>query len=407
MSDIKPRIHIIGAGFSGLSVAYLLAQHKMFDITVFEQNSHIGGMIQSSVKDGILVERAANSILCTEETINFLNEIGVKSVSPLPTAKKRFFFRDGLTRWPLTALETMGLIPRVLFHLITRKSFLKFNPQETVADWSQKYFGKSFTQYLISPGLQGIYALPAHQLNAQSILGQILQPKKEKYKGIVSGQNGMMDVVQSLEKKCLSSGVKIVTNHIYDFSTPYDFVIVATSAKDAAKTIMLQNKFLGAELEKIKMNNVLSVTCKVIRSNRPQGFGCLIPENANTKCLGVLFNSDIFENRSQSEASSETYIFSQQEAANINALNPDALKAYMEKTRQAIFQTESPIQQVYTSYWPNGLPIYDHVLANFQSQFVAPENNIYLHGNYVAGIGLSKIIKNSYFISNSIVKAKS
>ncbi len=407
MSDIKPRIHIVGAGFSGLSVAYLLAQHKRFDITVFEQNSHIGGMIQSSVKDGILVERAANSILCTEETINFLNEIGVKSVSPLPTAKKRFFFRDGLTRWPLTALETMGLIPRVLFHLITRKSFLKFNPQETVADWSQKYFGKAFTQYLISPGLQGIYALPANQLNAQNILGQILQPKKEKYKGIVSGQNGMMDVVQSLEKKCLSSGVKIVTNHIYDFSTPYDFVILATSAQDAARTIMLQNKFLGAELEKIKMNNVLSVTCKVSRSNRPQGFGCLIPENTDTKCLGVLFNSDIFENRSQSEASSETYIFSQQEAANINALNPDALKTYMEKTRQAIFQTESPIQQVYTSYWPNGLPIYDHVLANFQSQFVVPENNIYLHGNYVAGIGLSKIIKNSYFISNSIVKAQS
>jgi oxygen-dependent protoporphyrinogen oxidase len=402
MTSSKPRIHIVGAGFSGLSVAYLLARHKMFDITVFEQNAQVGGMIQSSIKDGILVERAANSILCTDETISFLTEIGVPTVSPLPTAKKRFFFRDHLTRWPLTALETIAFIPRVLFHLITRKSFLNFTPSETVAEWSQRYFGKAFTKYVLSPGLQGIYATTADHLNAENILGQILKPKKEKYKGIVSGAQGMADIIQALEKKCLSLNVKISTNHVYDFSLPHDTVIIATSAKDAARTVMLQNKFLGAELEKIKMNHVMSVTCKVNKSERPQGFGCLIAENTETKCLGVLFNSDIFAGRSQTDELSETYIFSNQEAENIHHLPPDELKAYIENTRETLFKTKTSIQKIHTSYWPNGLPIYDKTMADFQSKFVVPKNNIYLHGNYVAGIGLSKIIKNSYHIANSI-----
>mgnify|MGYP000875753611 CR=1 FL=1 len=407
MTEIKPRIHIIGAGFSGLSVAYLLGKLNKFDISIFEKNSKVGGMIKSSFKDGILVESAANSILCTDETMSFLNEIGVQCISPLSTAKKRYFLRNRLTRWPLTLAETLGFIPRVLFHLVTRKKFLKFNSDETVATWSEKYLGYAFTHYMLSPGLQGIYASTADHLNAQNILGHMLQSKKEKFKGIVSGKNGMEDIIQSLEQKCLSLGVKIFTNHNYDFSQPYDIAIIATSAKDAAKTVMLQNKSLGAELEKIKMNHVISITCRVDKSDRPQGFGCLIPQNNETQCLGVLFNSDIFINRIQNEDSSETYIFNNQEAENIHQLNADELRNYMLKTRQLIFKMNTPIRQIYVTYWPSGLPLYDHVLADFQNKFALPENNIYLHGNYVAGIGLSKIIKNSYHITNSILKASS
>ena len=405
MTEVKPRIHIVGAGFSGLSVAYLLSQHKIFDITVFEKDLYIGGMLKSSMKDGLLVESGANSILCTDETLQFLKEIGVQCVFPQKTAKKRYFFRDGVTRWPLSLIETIAFIPRVLFHLLTKKSFIKFTPKQTVADWAQKYFGFAFSKYLLSPALQGIYALPAQHLDAKNILGHLLKKKTEKYKGIVSGKTGMGEIIQCLEQKCLSQDVKILTGKAYDFSLPHDIVIVATSAQDAAQTVMLQNKSLGAELEKIKMNHIISVSCQVDHSVRPRGFGCLIPENLETRCLGVLFNSDIFENRIQSSASNETYIFSSQEAEKINQLDSAQLKHYMEKTRETIFKNYIPIQNVYKSYWPDGLPIYDHVLARFQNEFVIPGNNIYLHGNYVAGIGLSKIIKNSYHISNSIKKA--
>ncbi|MBC7753506.1 MAG: FAD-dependent oxidoreductase [Moraxellaceae bacterium] len=407
MTNIKPRIHIVGAGFSGLSVAYLLSQYKMFDITVYEKNLQIGGMLKSLTKEGLLIESGANSILCTDETLQFLKEIGVQCVFPLKTAKRRYFFRNRVTRWPLSLIETIAFIPRVIFHLVTRKSFIKFTPKQTVAEWAQKYFGFAFTKYLLSPALQGIYAVPAQHLNAENIFGHLLKPKSEKYKGIVSGKTGMGEIIKCLEQKCLSQDVKILTGEIYDFSLPHDIVIVATSAQDAARTVMLQNKFLGAELEKIKMNHVVSVTCQVDDTTRPRGFGCLIPETAETRCLGVLFNSDIFENRIQSNASNETYIFSNQEAENINQLKSDQLKNYMEKTREIIFKTRTPIENIYKSYWPDGLPIYDHVLAHFQNQFVTPKNNIYLHGNYVAGIGLSKIIKNSYDISNQIKKAYS
>ncbi len=404
MNLAKPRVHIIGAGFSGLSVAYLLAKTERFDIMIYERDSKIGGMIQSSNKNGILVESGANSILCTKETLSFLKEIEVSVISPQATAKKRYFWRNGLSRWPLTILETFFLIPRLLFHLITLKKFIQFNHQQSVADWSQKYFGSAFTHYVLSPGLQGIYATTADHLNAKNVLGHLLKPREEKYKGIVSGRTGMFDVISALEKKCLSLNVKINLNSVYDFTLPRDILIIATSNRDAAKMLMLQDKALSFSLGKIEMNHVMSVTCKVQKSMRAKGFGCLIAENTETKCLGVLFNSDIFAGRSQNQDLNETYIFSGREAEIIDKLEDQELTDYMKKARKKIFKTDNPLLEIHKAYWPKGLPIYNQSLAEFQHTFIQGQNNTYLHGNYVVGIGLSKIIKNSQTIAKKIIK---
>lgn len=404
MTYSKPRIHIVGAGFSGLSVAYLLAKSQKFDISIFEKNDQVGGMISSSYKDGFLVEKAANSILCTDEIIQFLDEIGAHYVTPLKTAKKRFFYRESITRWPLNLAETLYLIPRIVFHLLTRKKFISFKLNETVAHWSHRYLGKSFTKYILSPGLQGIYAISADHLDAKTLLGSLLERKKEKYKGIVSGKKGMLDLIHTLEKNTLNLGVKILKNQTYDFSLPSEIVILATSAKDAAQTLMLKDQIWAAEIKKIQTNHIMTVTCRIKSTQRPQGFGCLISENNETKCLGVLFNSDIFENRTQNYEISETYIFSRSEAEKINQFNPDELKSYMDETRKIILKENQQIEEIFTTYWPEGLPIYNHILADFQNKHAQPKNNIYLHGNYVAGIGLSKIFKNSIHIANSIIK---
>lgn len=392
------KIHIVGGGFSGLSLAYLLGKTRRFDISVFEKTSHLGGMIQSHIMHNGVVESAANSILCTDQTLRFLEEINVDYVRPLPTAKKRYFFRNRLTQWPLTIFETIFFVPKVLFHLITQKKFLTPKAHQTVSEWSEKFLGKAFTKYILSPGLQGIYATTADQLNAQAVIGPILLKKKSKYRGIVSGKKGMHDIIDALEKKCHENNVTIHLNAEYAPNDPHTTVVVCTSAKDAAQTLMLQHPKIAQLLEKIQMNTVLSLTCWTDLSERPHGFGALIPQNENVKCLGVLFNSDIFPNRN-----SETYIFSDNEAEKINQLSDIDLKLELKNIRKEIFGLNREITHIQRFYWPQSLPLYDSNVLDFQSKLTLPPR-LYLHGNYVSGIGLSKIVSGSYELSEKIIK---
>ncbi len=50
------KAYIFGAGFSGSSIARLLAENG-YDTTVFEKNSTIGGNAYYYVDDGILVHK--------------------------------------------------------------------------------------------------------------------------------------------------------------------------------------------------------------------------------------------------------------------------------------------------------------------------------------------------------------
>lgn len=406
MISNKPNIHIIGAGFSGLSLAYLLGKTGRFTVSVFEKNAQVGGMIQSKKEQDCVIESAANSILYTTTTQRFLNEIEADVVHPLPFAKKRYFFRERLRRWPLNIPETLCFAFRLAFHLLTKKKFLKILPHESVETWSVKHFKVSFTKYLLSPALQGIYAASADQLNAESVLGSLFQKKKERILGIVSGLNGMSDLIKSLQTLCFKYKVHIHTETTYNFSENVaDIVIVCTSADQAAKLTEEKYPDVAQNLKKISMNNVMSITCFLRKaSKKPSGFGCLIPKGSETKCLGILFNSDIFPNRRSSQIeTSETYIFSGDEALYLKTLNEIEIKNYMLHIRQVIFKLNDPLFSVHPHFWPSGLPLYNHELHQFQKNLKLP-SNLYLHGNYISGIGLSKIISNSYAICETLIK---
>lgn len=399
MIDQK-KIHIIGAGFSGLSLAYLLSKTKLFQISVFEKSPTVGGMLQSQIEKGTVIEKAANSILCNDQVLQFLNEIEADILRPLPTAKKRYFFRNKMTSWPLHFFETLCFVPRLFFHVVTQMKYLKMVPHQSVYEWSRKYFGSAFTNYILSPGLQGIYATSAENLDTEIVLGPTLnKSKKGKYQGIVAGRRGMVDIISALEKKCVENGVQIHVNQSYVFDESNTLVIVCTSAAQAVKTIASKYPLLAEKIKKIKMNHVLSVTCQIQGlSNRPKGFGCLIPRDQNISCLGVLFNSDIFEGRN-----SETYIFSGEQAERLNSHSTAELKNEIFDIRKKLFNVSENIETLEKFYWPQGLPIYNHGLADFQNQLQLPKN-LYLHGNYISGIGLSKLVANSYELSEKIVK---
>src|SRR5438128_2278274 len=95
-----PRVVIVGAGISGLSVAYRLRQLlPAADITILEQRERPGGTIWTERHDGFQVEIGPNGFLDTKPaTLNLCRDLGLdKRLLPASegASKNRYLFLDG------------------------------------------------------------------------------------------------------------------------------------------------------------------------------------------------------------------------------------------------------------------------------------------------------------------------
>jgi oxygen-dependent protoporphyrinogen oxidase len=98
-----PRIVIVGAGISGLSVAYRLQQRlPEADITILEQGDRPGGTTWTLRENGFLIEMGPNGFLDTKPTTLSLSRdvgLGAELVQASEAAgKNRYLFLDGRLR---------------------------------------------------------------------------------------------------------------------------------------------------------------------------------------------------------------------------------------------------------------------------------------------------------------------
>ncbi len=92
-----PEFIVIGAGISGLTVAYKLARAGK-EVIVLESAGKAGGKILTERIDGYLLEAGPNSLRVENpETIDLIEECGLTSrvIEISPNAKKRFILKKG------------------------------------------------------------------------------------------------------------------------------------------------------------------------------------------------------------------------------------------------------------------------------------------------------------------------
>src|SRR4051812_15652247 len=92
-------VAIIGAGISGLTLAYYFKKAGV-DFILLEASEKPGGYISTFKKDNYLFEIGPNSLLCDEESLEFLKELDLENeiVFANQTNKKRFIFKNGKYR---------------------------------------------------------------------------------------------------------------------------------------------------------------------------------------------------------------------------------------------------------------------------------------------------------------------
>ncbi|AFY03040.1 protoporphyrinogen/coproporphyrinogen oxidase [Bdellovibrio bacteriovorus] len=400
-------VHVIGAGFAGLTVSLRLAQ-KGFQVELYESSDRVGGLLGTDQTPYGIAERAANALIRTEKAEGLFNELGITPSYPLESSKKRFLFRNSPKAWPLTFVETLALIGRVLPRVLTGgKKALRPQAGETLLNWGERKVGKATTRFLLGPAMQGIYGNEITHLSASLILGPLFSGnKRSKYKGLLTGPGGMQDLVDHLQTRLQELGVKIHLNSQVNLESLQGPVVVATSAKAATQLLANKHPDFSKVLSNIQMSSLMSVTLFFAKpQEKYKGFGCLIPRGFDLKALGVLMNSYIFKDRDKTY--NETWILGgQQEEALLDLSDSELLKLLAEERFRILGQKDA-LLDYRINRWKKALPFYDLKLENALADLAeVPEpQGLFLHGNYLSGIGLSKILERSDLIAEKIASA--
>ncbi len=408
-------ILVVGAGFSGLSLAFELVK-KGFKVYVIDQADRPGGMIQTKINKFGLAEAAANGFLNTSDVENFLKEVQATFKGSSSDSNKRFIFNQHPRRWPLSFFQSLLFFYK-LFKIFTFNQLaLKPRLQESISDWSLRLFSEDVKNFLVEPSLQGIYAGNINELSAELILNPLLTKKKQKKissSSLFSAPNGMSDIMNSIYQVLLKQGV------VFHFSTTWsqsfsdqhqiDCTVLATSVDQAAIILSQigdsQAQYNSKILQQAEILPLVSLTAYFRKPpTRFLGFGILFPRSQKIRSLGVLMNDVIFDRKF--EYFSQTWILGGALDKKIDELTDRDLICLVQKEYDDVFKDSQKIMGHEIKRWPKGLPHYtvswNQLIKNLQ-----PMNKIKLHGNYLGQIGLSRILQKSKIIAEEIAASRS
>lgn len=389
------KVRIVGAGFSGLSLAFELTNLGVA-VEIIESSDRAGGYISSPKTAYGIYETAANGFLSNKNVEKFVKELGLVPLRPKAAAKKRFLYRGYPQRWPLKFFETLRFMANFLMALMSKR--LKPKSQETVFQWGERNLGSAATRFILEPALQGIYAGDSKKLSAELIFNR--QKSGGPSLGLLSFQNGMGELIERLVEILKSKDTQ------FHYLTKFDPVeveplptIICTSPDEAATILKKWNSITNADanaevLRQIELRPLTTVTAYF--SQAPvhySGFGILFPKSENRWPLGILQNSNIFARTNA--CYSETWILS-------GTIETDEeIKLKMNSERLAIYGESLEPLEIKVTRWPTALPHYTVEHKNLIDALI-PMKQVWLHGNYLGVIGLSKILARSQKLAQEI-----
>ena len=292
---------VIGAGLSGLATAWCLAEQG-FQVEIAEAGALPGGLIGSRRTPHGLVESAANAFTWNMEVDHWFTQLDLQPQFPDKTSRRRFIFRNGRARrWPLRPSETAVFAATAAVAFMRRR--MKPAGDETVAEWGDRVMGRAATTWLLEPGLQGIYGTRADRLAARAVFGG-----SRRGRSLAAPADGMGAFVARLADRLRARGVVFSFNDRISSLDPGSPTVICTEAAAAGGLVAPHAPALASAIQAVPMNALVSATTFFApHASDTRGFGVLFPRETGVHALGVLFNADIFANRSAMR--SETWIY--------------------------------------------------------------------------------------------------
>ena len=445
------KIVIIGAGISGLTIAYLL--NKLgYDITVLEKKKEPGGSIETSFEKGFLFDKGPNSGLETHPLIGQLvEELGLQNelVYANKEGNKRYILKNNellpLPMSPPAFIKTKLFSPSAKFRLIA-EPFVKKSQDgyyQSISEFVKRRLGKEFLDYAINPFVAGVYAGSPEELSVKSAFPKLYE-LEEKYGGLIVGtlrsirerkrraekskqsakmfsfRNGMLVLPKAIteylnNKVSFESEVTSINKNGNGFTINYqqegkpkiiecNKIVSAVPAYIAAKFFDNLDDEITKHLNEIYYPPVLVLYLAYKKEAIKQsldGFGFLIPSKERKSFLGAIWSSVIFPNRSDEKTATFTLFVGGSRNPEVGSIDKEILIGKVKKEFENIMKISGdPIFMTYR-YWAKAIPQYNIGYIEHEKYFDEFEKQnpgIFLAGNYRGGISIGDCVKNATIV---------
>jgi oxygen-dependent protoporphyrinogen oxidase len=174
------KIIILGAGISGLALAWFLRKQPGLKITILEKRARVGGWIETVEADGFLFEQGPRGLRPEADTLQLIQELGLQDQILVndPAAKVRYLYRQGrLTPLP-TSVWGLAASPWLL-KLLSKPLWREWRipkmaqDDESVYEFFCRRFSRQVAEELVDPMALGIYAGDIRQLSLRSCFPSI------------------------------------------------------------------------------------------------------------------------------------------------------------------------------------------------------------------------------------------
>lgn len=316
------KIAIIGAGISGLTLAYYFNKvHPNFAIQIFEKQPAPGGNISSNLHQNRWICMGPKTVVLKKDSqlFHLIQSLGLQHaiITPSPQAKKRYIV-DGQTLHPLPTRLIDWLNPafrRAFWEIFKEPWKKKGGGDETVSTFFMRRFGPEVVQKLIDPLMKGIYAggidqvpvdyafkaLKHYEEQYGSVLIGFFLSKKSR-RTIFSFEQGLSHLIDTLKNSIngkifleepavsIQSGQDQAQVQTASRIESFDHVIAACDPSSAIQLIPSIAPFF----QRGYWQSITQVYIEFDASFPIDGFGCLIPGSEQSEVLGILFDSVIF-----------------------------------------------------------------------------------------------------------------
>ena len=434
-------VGIIGAGISGLTLAYEL-QKQGIDYQLWEASHQPGGYIQSRWKQPdaasqsaggpYLCESGPNSLLGDADLLQWIDTLGLTPELEFskPVSKARYIFRRG--RYRKLPTSPPSLLFGSFFSWKTKLAILRemsnktLSPTgETLARFFRRRFSQELVDYALGPFVAGIYAGDPEQLLVSETFPVLFRYEKEYgsvLRGLIKNQsgtnrrqsfsfrNGMQTLPDALAAQLtnlsLSTSVDQITPVLGGWqvtaggqTTLVDSLVLTVPAEAAARLVEPCQAAFATALRAIvypPMTAVHSVYKRVDVGHPLDGFGGLNPGVEGRFSAGHIWSSSIFDGRCPADEVLITTFVGGMQAAGNARLADNVLMATVHQELAGGFSIQASKRPVFQAVerWERAIPQYDANLAALKEYVSQAENDqLFVCANWYGGVSLSDCIQ--------------
>lgn len=451
---------IIGGGISGLAAAHRVRElNPATKVTILEASNRLGGTIETTHRDGFLLERGPDSFISEKpHALALAKRLGLESqlIQTNEEYRRSFIVRDARLRpvpegfqllapsrlWPFITSDIFSLAGKARMAadlLLPRKQTNGAN-DESLASFVRRRLGEEALTRMAQPMVGGIYTADPETLSLRATLPRFLEMEKQhrslilamlrqgraqkggtsgaRYSLFLSFDQGMQTLVTQInadfrlntkaQRLTLDHGWTITTDK--DEEIKADAVCLAVPAYVAASLLRDSHERLAEKLKQIKYASTATLNFGYKRAaiaHPLNGFGFVVPFVEKRSLLACTFSSVKFAGRAP-----EGHVLLRAFAGGalqpeIFALDEGEMAARVESDLRSLLGISEDPRFIEVAKWERSMPQYEvgHLARVEEIEKLAQElPRLTLAGNAYRGAGIPDCIRSGEDAAELLLK---